>query len=85
MTLLLFRLLSPAKQLHYVLAQGTYLLQRWEGDWDVLLYHLPDGGRGFFAEVGLAPAQANLVVRRSFASSELLEDYTPSLPFPGEE
>jgi hypothetical protein len=79
MTLRRFRLLSPEGQHNWVLEQGTYLVQRWEGEWDVLLYHLGDGGRGFFAEVGLAPAQANLVVRRSFARSTLLEEYLRSL------
>lgn len=75
MTLRHFRLLSPQEQLNYVLAQGTYLVQRWEGEWDVLLYHIGNGSSGFFAEVGLAHAQANLVVRRSFTHGTPLAAY----------
>lgn len=81
MTLDTFRQLSPRAQLLVVLMEGTYLAQRWEAEGGVNLYHLPDEGRGFFAEVGIEQEQDCCVVLRSF-SSVPLEDYTHHVHLP---
>jgi hypothetical protein len=82
MTLYTFRLLSPQVQLHLVLTRGTYIAQRWEDEGGVNLYHLPDDGRGFFAEVGVNEEHECLVVLRSFSSSVPLEDYAHGVRLP---
>ena len=84
MTLYLFRLLSPEVQLRYVLDRGTYLAQRWEDQGGVNLYHLPDEGRGFFAEIGVDETDERFVVLRSFSSTVPLEDYTHGVRLPEE-
>ena len=84
MTLYRFRLLSPRAQLLCTLMQGTYLAQHWQGRHLVKLYHLWDGGRGFFAEVGVNEDQEQFVVLRSFSDSEPLVDYAHGVRLPGE-
>lgn len=81
-TLDLFRQLSPEVQLRYVLDQGTYLAQRWEEQGGVNLYHLPDEGHGFFAEIGVGEADERFVVLRSFSSAVPLEDYPHGVRLP---
>lgn len=39
------------------------------------LYHLPDEGRGFFAEVGYDACQHGAIILRIFSSLGLLENY----------
>ncbi len=82
MTLTQFRLMLPAAQLAWVLAKGTHLAQRWHYQSGVNLYYLPDGARGFFAEVALDEAQSCFVVLRSFTSAAPLEEYTLSIELP---
>jgi hypothetical protein len=49
-----FLQLSSRAQLIVVLSEGTYLAQRYQDETgNVTLYHIDDGERGFFAEVGL--------------------------------
>ena len=84
MTLTYFRLLTPPAQITFSLVCGTYLAPRWEGEDRVLLYHLPDGGRGFFAEVGYDTYSGRAVVLRSFSDSKALADYTQWVRLPGE-
>ena len=72
-------------QLHYVLARGTYLAQRWDEEkGGANLYYLADGGRGFFAEIGFDDDQARFVVLRSFSDSEPLADYAHNVQLPDE-
>jgi hypothetical protein len=79
----LFRLLSPERQLHYVLTRGTYLAQRWdEALGGVSLYYLPDESRGFFAELGIGEEQDYFSVLNSFDSSMSLEDYAQGVRLP---
>ena len=79
-----FRQLLRRAQLLYTLLKGTYLAQRWEQSSLKRLYYLPDGGRGFFAEVGVTEAQDCFVVLRSFRCSGLLADYVQEVRLPGE-
>jgi hypothetical protein len=58
---------------------GTYLAHRWEGDSAVTLFHLPLGGAGFFAEVGITQAQDTFVLLRSFDKWESVEEYVASV------
>jgi hypothetical protein len=74
MTLDLFQRLLPRAQLLHLLHNGTYLARRWEEEGMVALYHLPDDGRGFFAEVGRDALQQGSTVLSSFSSSMPLED-----------
>lgn len=82
MTLTFFRRLSPRAQLLVVLAEGTYLAQRWEDEGGVNLYHLPDTGRGFFVEVAIEPEQQRLLILRSFADNIPLADYAHYVQLP---
>lgn len=82
MTLDLFQLLTPLEQLRHVLTYGTFLAQRHAAAGGVNLYHLPNEGRGFFAEVCIDEAQDCFVVLRSFVSSEPLEDYAQGVRLP---
>jgi hypothetical protein len=78
-----FLQLSSRAQLIVVLSGGTYLAQRYQDETGhVNLYHIDDGRRGFFAEVGLDEEQGGFVVLRSFNSSALLAEYTPYVRFP---
>jgi hypothetical protein len=78
-----FLQLSSRAQLIVVLSEGTYLAQRYQDETgNVNLYHVDDGRRGFFAEVGLDEEQGGFVVLRSFNGSALLADYTPYVWFP---
>ncbi|RZL01045.1 MAG: hypothetical protein EOO62_23575 [Hymenobacter sp.] len=81
-TLPQFRRLLRRAQLLYTLLVGTYLAQRWEGALVRKLYYLPDGGRGFFAEIGVDEARECFVVLRSFSSSGPLEAYTHCVQLP---
>jgi hypothetical protein len=81
-TLYLFKLLSNEVQLRYVLERGTFLAQRWEAKGGVNLYHLADGSRGFFVEVGIDDGRGQAVVLRRFVSSVPLEDYTHGVRLP---
>jgi hypothetical protein len=78
----LFRLLSPERQLHYVLTRCTYLAQRWDNESGVNLYHCENEARGFFIEVGIDDGRGQAVVLRSFASSGPLEDYANRVRLP---
>jgi hypothetical protein len=81
----LFRLLSPERQLHYAQTRGTYLAQRWDEEiGGVTLYYLPDGGRGFFAEIGIDEEQDCFSVVSSFNSNMSLEDYAQGVRLPEE-
>ena len=82
MTLTFFRQLSPRAQLLVGLTEGTFLAQRWEDEGGVNLYHLPDGGRGFFVEVVIDREQERFVVLRSFSSSIPLADYAHYVQLP---
>ena len=82
MTLAGFRQLSTRAQLLAVLTEGTYLAQRWEDEGGVNLYHLPDAGRGFFAEIAIEQEQQRFLVLRSFSSSIPLEDYAHYVQLP---
>jgi hypothetical protein len=75
MTLYLFKLLSGEVQLRYVLQHGTFLAQRWEDADGINLYHLPNAGRGFFAEIGYDDSHRDAMVLRSFRSNAPLERY----------
>ncbi|MGI4742445.1 MAG: hypothetical protein ACRYG7_45385 [Janthinobacterium lividum] len=78
----LFNSLSPELQMRHVLMCGTYLAWRREGEDQFMLYHLPDGGRGFFVELGVDEAQDCFVLLRSFSSSVPLEDYAHYVRLP---
>lgn len=82
MTLAHFQQLSPRAQLLVVVLDGTYLAQRWEAEGGVNLYHVSDGNRGFFVEVGIDEEADSLVVLRSFHSSGPLEDYAHYVHLP---
>ena len=82
LNLSLFKLLSPEVQVRYTIEYGTYLAQRWEDEESVNLYYLPDGGRGFFIEVGWDRVAEQLILLRSFRSAVLLEDYTHYVQLP---
>lgn len=82
MTLTFFQRLSTRAQLLVVLAEGTYLAQRWEDEGGVNLYHLADTGRGFFVEVAIEPEQQRLLILRSFADSTPLTDYAHYVQLP---
>lgn len=71
----LFNSLSPELQMQQVLLRGTYLAWRREEQAQLMLYHLPDGGRGFFVELGVDEEQDCFVLLRSFSSLEPLGDY----------
>ncbi|RZJ95332.1 MAG: hypothetical protein EOO60_00750 [Hymenobacter sp.] len=77
-----FQLLRPRAQLLYALTNGTFLARRWQYITVTSLYFLPNGGRGFFAEVGLDEAQDCFVVLRSFSDSEALADYAHYVQLP---
>jgi hypothetical protein len=74
--------MPPTFQLTWVLSKGTYLTQRCEQESAVALYYLPDGGRGFFVEVGMDKAKRRATVLRSFSSSGPLEEYTQGVRLP---
>jgi hypothetical protein len=82
MTCPTFIRMPPAFQLTWALSKGTYLARRCEQDRAIALYYLPDGGRGFFVEVGVDKAKKNATVLRSFSSSGLLEEYTQGVRLP---
>jgi hypothetical protein len=44
---------NVSRQLSWVLKHGTHLVQRWEDEGGINLYHCADAGRGFFVEVGI--------------------------------
>lgn len=77
-----FRLLPATYQLIWVLAEGTFLAQRWHAGVGVNLYYLPNESRGFFAEVGIDEQQDCFAVLRSFSSSEALTDYVQGMQLP---
>lgn len=77
-----FRLFSPEQKLFYALMQGTYLAQRWKTGSRITLYHLSDGRRGFFVEVGIEESKGQAVVLRSFSSSVPLADYAHGVRLP---
>lgn len=82
MTLTSFQLLAPRVQVTLALMRGTYLAQRGGEEDMVMLYHFPDGARGFFVEVGYDEEQQWAVVLRSFSDSKALEDYTHHVKLP---
>jgi hypothetical protein len=82
MTRLTFIRMPPAFQLTWVLSKGTYLTQCHEQEEAIALYYLPDGGRGFFAEVGVDKAQQKARVVCTFSSSEPLEKYAHGVRLP---
>lgn len=85
MTFPAFRRLSPRAQLIVVLTDATYLGQRWDEEiGTVNLYHLPDMGRGFFAEVGIAEKQDYFAVLGSFHCNEALQKYTCHVRLPSD-
>lgn len=77
-----FNLLSPELQMRHVLMCGTYLAWRWEEHVQVMLYHLPDGGRGFFVELRVDEEQDCFVLLRSFNSSAPLANYAQGVRLP---
>jgi hypothetical protein len=81
MTRLTFVRMPPAFQLTWVLSKGTYLTQRNEQEEAIALYYLPDGGRGFFVEVGVNKAKKARVLR-TFSSSGPLEEYAHGVRLP---
>ena len=64
-----------------MLKEGTYLARRWEAEGGVNLYHLPDIGRGFFAEVVIDKEQQRFVVLRSSRNIPL-KDYAHYVQMP---
>jgi hypothetical protein len=82
MTLTSFRLLAPRVQVTFALMRGTYLAHRWQEEDRLMLYHLPDGARGFFVEVGYDTLDARAVLRQSFTSTAPLEAYTLRIVLP---
>jgi hypothetical protein len=80
MTCYTFERMPPSLQLTWVLSKGTYLARRWEEDGAIALYYLPDGRRGFFAEVG--HNEQEVFVLRSFSSSLLLAEYASRVRLP---
>ena len=82
MTFNQFQLFIPRAQLLYVITAGIYLAQRCVNERGVNLYHLPDEGHGFFAEVGYDATIQEAVVLRSFVSSGPLEDYASYIHLP---
>jgi hypothetical protein len=82
MTCLTFVRMPPAFQLTWVLSKGTHLTQCHEQEEAIALYYLPDGGRGFFVEVGVDKAQQKARVVRTFSSSEPLEKYAHGVRLP---
>jgi hypothetical protein len=82
MTLDSFRLLAPRVQVTFALMRGTYLANRWQEEDKLMLYHLSDRARGFFVEFGYDAHDGRIIVRRSFTSATLLEDYTLSIKLP---
>jgi hypothetical protein len=82
MTLDLFQQLLPRAQLLAALCEGTYLARRWEEEGAIALYYLPNGGRGFFVEVGYDAYQQGGFVLRSFSSNVPLEEYTHGVRLP---
>jgi hypothetical protein len=65
----------PVDQLYWILHYGTYLVQRWDGERGINLYHCEDEARGFFVEVGIDDDLGQAVVLCSFANSGPLEGY----------
>jgi hypothetical protein len=82
MTLYRFRLLSARAQLLCTLLYGTYLAQRGPLGHTIKLYYLCDGGRGFFAEVGIDETQVQFVVLGSFRTTGPLKAYATSVQLP---
>lgn len=82
MTCYTFVRMPPAFQLTWLLKKGTYLARRWAEEGMIALYHLPDGGRGFFAEVGIDSCTQGANVLRSFSDSEPLEEYAHGIRLP---
>jgi hypothetical protein len=82
MTSYTFDQMPPAHQLRWVLNKGTYLARRWEEEGAIVLYYLPDGARGFFAEVGHDALKQGAFMLRSFVSSVPLEDYAQGVRLP---
>jgi hypothetical protein len=82
MTLYTFQRMPAALQLTWALAKGTYLARRREEKAAIVLYYLPDGSRGFFAELSMDEGRGQAVVLRSFVSSGPLEDYAHGVRLP---
>lgn len=77
-----FQLLPQASQFTWVMHHGTYLAHRWEGVNSISLFHLPLGGAGFYAEIGVSKKQDAFVLLRSFDSQELLDEYIVHVQLP---
>jgi hypothetical protein len=69
-------------QLRNVVERGTFLAQRWEDESGINVYYLPDAGRGFFVEVGIADESGQAIMLRSFNSNGPLDDYVHAAPLP---
>jgi hypothetical protein len=82
MTCYTFARMPPSFQLTWLLEKGTYLARRWEEEGAIALYYLPDGGRGFFAEVSHDACQRGSFVVRSFSNSLPLEEYAHGVQLP---
>ena len=85
MTIDCFKQLAPRVQLVVVLSEGTRIAAQQQGRFTLTLYYVPDGGRGFFAEVGVNATLQRIVVLRSLGSSALLEEYTQGVQLPEAE
>jgi hypothetical protein len=81
MTLDKFRQFSLRTQLLIVLSEGVFLAQRMGLDGGANLYHLSNGGRGFFVVVGINDGRGRAVVLGSFSDSEALADYAYRLRY----
>lgn len=79
-----FQRLSGLQQVRWVLACGTYLADRQDGQQEINLYYLPGTGRGFFAEVVYDARLDRLVVPRSFYQVGPLAAYARPLALPAD-
>jgi hypothetical protein len=80
------KLLAPGEPLLRTYCVVSYrlvhLAQRWDDESGVNLYHYEDEGRGFLVEAGIDDGWGQVVVPRSFFSSEPLADYAYGVRLP---
>jgi hypothetical protein len=77
-----FILLAPRVQVTHALMSGTFLALRLTREGKRRLYHMRDGGSGFFVEVGHDGATQRAVVLHTFNGSAPLEEYAAEVQLP---
>lgn len=82
MKLMRFRLFAAHRKLAQVLSSGQYLVQRMGRTGPVSLYYLPDGNKGFFAEIAYDAHWCRATFLRSFRRTRRLYPYVAALPLP---